>query len=71
MKIAKFTVRRKDIDSLIHSLIALRNMADKPLQKERFVACNFLENRAKNIFFKIFKRDASMRVVIQIDRNLK
>lgn len=70
MKIAKFTVKRSDIDQLIYNLQHLKKMADNQ-HTVRYVAINFLENKEKRLFLKIFKQDASLRVVVQIDRYLK
>lgn len=71
MKIAKFTIKRSQIDHLIHNLKALQKLHDSPSNKGRFTACNFLEMAYKPSWFnKLFRRDKEprFRVIIQIER---
>lgn len=69
MKIAKFTVKRGQIDHLIHSLKALAKLHDSPSTKTRFVACKFLQmDRPQNAINKFFKRSPKFLVILQIDK---
>lgn len=67
MKVAKFTIKRGQVDHLIHTLKALAKLHDSP-QKNRFVACQFLQmERPQNAVNKLLKRDPKFLVIIQID----
>lgn len=69
MKIAKFTIKRGQVDHLIHSLKALAKLHDNPATNTRFVACNFLQmQRPQNALNKLLKRSPKFVVIIQIDK---
>lgn len=67
MKIAKFTIKRSDIDRLIHNLQHLKKMADNQ-KNPRFVAVNLLENKKVKKFLWIFPMQEQIRVVVKVDR---
>jgi len=68
MKVHKFTIKRSDIDPLIHSLKALAKAHDNPNRTTRFVACNLLAAKRNKKVFGFIKVDDSVAVQVQIDR---
>ncbi len=69
MKVAKFIIKRGDIDTLIHSLKALAKAYDNPNVSGRFIPCTLLESNdyyKKSI--KNFFRDPRIKVVVILDR---
>ena len=67
MKLAQFTIKRNEIDRLIHNLQHLKKMCDKQ-DNPRYVAVNLLQSITAKKLFGFIPIQDQLRVVVKIDR---